>query len=182
MRRNVAKLVILLSAWSALVTTPQPIRAGTPSEYDIKAAFLYNFAKFVDWPDKAFANSGSPVVIGVLGDDPFGDALDQITRGKTANGRRVEIKHFDKARDCVNCHILFVSSSEKRRLAKIFDAIGDASVLTVGDVPRFAEDGGVVNLTMDKNRVNIEVNVQAARRAHLKISSKLLNLAKIIKE
>lgn len=175
---------LLLLILAALAALPRPYTASgdSPGEYHIKAAFVYNFAKFVEWPSGAFSDSSSPMIIGVVGDDPFGSSLDQVIKGKTANGRRLVIKRFPKIRDIQSCHILFVSSSESSRLQKALEAVKGSCVLTTSDIERFAQRGGVAGLTLDESKIGIDINVDAAKRANLKISSKLLKLARIVKD
>ena len=159
-------------------------RAGgqseTPTEYQIKAAFLYNFAKFVEWPADAFTDPHSPIVLGIVGEDPFGSDLDGIVYAKTVNGRGFMVKRLAPGPDLRTCHILFISSSEKKRLAQILEQLKGSSVLTVGEMDRFVQSGGAVNFLLEQNRVRFEINVDAAARARLKISSKLLALARSV--
>jgi hypothetical protein len=154
---------------------------GEPApEYDVKAAFLYNFAKFVEWPGDAFPGPASPIVFFVFGPDPFGDALKSL-KGKTANGRPIVIRYAATLGELERCHLLFVSASERANLPKILQATKDWNVLTVGDVDGFARDGGIINMVKEESRVGIEINLEAAQRSRLIISSKLLALAKILK-
>jgi len=154
--------------------------AAVLGEYEVKAAFLFNFAQFVEWPDDAFDDSRSSIVIGILGDDPFGSIIEKTVAGKTVREKKFVIKRFQRVADVERCHILFVSSSEEVRLTDILDAVRSSSVLTVGEMERFAERGGIVNLTKEQNKIRLEINVEAAERAGLKISSKLLKLAKVV--
>jgi len=162
------------------VGAPSFARGEPAPEYAVKAAFLFNFAKFVEWPAGAFSGPTSPIVIWVLGEDPFGDALGSL-KGKTANGRPIVVRYAANLGELERCHLLFVSASEKANLPKILQATKDWNVLTVGDVDGFARDGGTINLVNEEQRVVIEVNMEAAQRSRLKISSKLLALAKIVK-
>ncbi len=155
----------------------EPPRA---KEYAVKAAFLFNFAKFVEWPAAAFPDPASPLVLCVLGEDPFGDAL-TVLKGKTVNGRPLSIRYATTLDGLGRCHLLFISSSEKPFLSSIINVTKGWNVLTVGDMEDFARDGGIINLVKEENRVGIEVNLEAAQRNRLKISSKLLGLAKIVK-
>ncbi|HEY5838564.1 MAG TPA: YfiR family protein [Pyrinomonadaceae bacterium] len=148
------------------------------SEYQVKAAFLYNFAKFVDWPGDALGNSNAPLIIGVMGDDPFGGALDQAISGKTINGRSLQVRRLRWGHDLRSCHILFISSSERKRLPQIIQSLRGASVLTVGDMGQFNQQGGIINFILEANKVRFEINSRGADQARLKISSKLLSLAK----
>jgi len=148
-------------------------------EYLVKAAFLYNFAKFVEWPAEAFPDDSAPITLCILGQDPFGGALETI-RGKSVKGRKLVIRQSMRVEDLEMCHMLFISSSEKDRLNRILDLVESPNVLTVGDMESFARHGGVVNLIKTGNKIKFEINVDAAREAGLKISSKLLKLAKIV--
>ena len=158
---------------------PSIARGETAPEYTVKAAFLYNFAKFVEWPAGAFSGSTSPIVIWVLGEDPFGDALGSL-KGKTANGRPIVVRYAANLGELERCHLLFVSASEKANLPKILQTTKGWSILTVGDMNGFAQDGGIINLVNEEQRIRIEVNMEAAQLSRLKISSKLLALAKIV--
>jgi hypothetical protein len=148
-----------------------------PSEYQLKAAFLFNFAKFIEWPPEAFAEKESPFIIGILGDNPFGKELERTILGKTVNGRMLEIRTFDSPAEAKKCHILFIGSSENKRLPEVLDNLHGTSVLTVSDWVHFTKNGGMINFVLESNRIRFRINDQAARGAGLKISSKLLNLA-----
>src|SRR5438094_3410368 len=144
-------------------------------EYEIKAAYLYNFIKYVDWP-----SYGDTITIGVLGGNPFGTALAPLD-GKIVKGRRLLIKEVDSLRDAQKCQIIFVSSSEKSRLQEIFENLKSARVLTVGETQGFASSGGIINFVEENNKVRFEINTDAAHRTGLNISSELLKLAKLVK-
>lgn len=174
---GIALLAMLLPAGILSFAHGEPQPAP---EYAVKAAFLFNFAKFVEWPNDAFADIASPLVLCVLGKDPFGDSLRSL-KGKTVNGRPLAIRYVAVIEELDRCHLLFVSSSEKPVLPKILQATKGRSILTVGDMEDFARDGGIINLVKEESRVAIEVNLEAAQRSRLKISSKLLALAKIVK-
>jgi hypothetical protein len=167
----------LAAAVLAPVSTPKADVVKGTSEYELKAAFLYNFAKFVEWPAGAFSEASAPIVVGVVGDDPFKGSLDSV-EGKSANGHQVSIRRLSASQDLRSCHVLFVSSSERKRLDQIVASLGDASVLTVGEMEGFATNGGMIRLTMEDSKVRFEINAGTARRARLKVSSKLLSLAK----
>ena len=159
-----------------------PVRADstTPTEYEVKAAFIYNFAKYVRWPEASTSEARKPFVIGVIGRDPFGQALDDAIRGQSLQGRAVSVKRFGKVEEIADCDILFISSSEKNNLPRILEVLHEAPVLTIGDMDRFAERGGMINLTTEEKRVRFEINVEAAERAGLKPGSQLLRLARIV--
>jgi hypothetical protein len=146
-------------------------------ESEIKAAMIYNFAKFVEWPPEALGGEGDPVVVGVLGNYPFGATLETVLRGKTVQGRPVLLRRFDMAPHLGACHILFISKTERNRLPEMLPALRQASVLTVSDMDNFARLGGVIGLVLEDSKIRFQVNADAARQAGLKVSSKLLKLA-----
>jgi hypothetical protein len=150
------------------------------TEHQVKAAFLFNFAKFVTWPADTFADQNAPLVIGIAGDDPFGGAIDDITRGERVNGHPILVKRLGADDQLEHCQILFVSASERKRLRHILETLSNAPVLTVGEPDDFARLGGVIRFTKDQYRVGFEINVDAAERSRLRISSKLLSLAHIV--
>ncbi len=155
--------------------------APTDREYAIKAAYLYQFGRYVQWPDDTFPHDKAPLIIGVLGADPFGNVLAEIARTKQIDGRPIVVQRFASMADYTPCHILFVCSSAGPE--QTLDAIKEARkspVLLVGEEPGFAQQGGTVNFFVDDNRVRFEINTDAAKQEQLKISSKLLSLAKIV--
>lgn len=155
-----------------------PSSAQGPSEHQVKAAFLYNFANFVEWPVSALDDTSS-IVIGILGEDPFGLAFAPF-KDRTVKGHPLRIIRSKRLQELPFCHILFISSSEEKNLPQIFHYLGDKSVLTVGESPGFAQRGGAVNFVMKNKKVRFEINQQRATTANLKISSKLLKLADIV--
>lgn len=179
-RRNDVTGFALLAALLAAFPIPSVLGAGPPQEYAVKAAFLYNFAKFVEWPPEAFKDPASPLVLGILGTNPFGEAL-QSLKGKTVNGRPLAIRTAASLDGLGTCQILFISSSEVPFLPGILNSVKGQNVLTVGDVNEFCEAGGLVNLVTTGDRIGIEVNLEAVGRTRLKISSKILALARIVK-
>jgi hypothetical protein len=148
-------------------------------EYLIKAAFLFNFAKFVEWPANAFKDDLSPINLYILGTDPFGPALDTL-KDKTVKGRPFKIKWANKVDDIEACHILFISASEKENLKQILYAVRNSNTLTVSEIEGFAQTGGIINFIIVNKKVHFEINPEAAERRRLKISSQLLKLAKIV--
>lgn len=170
-----AKLGFCLSLLLTLVSSQA--QEAQPSEYQLKAAFLFHFAKFVEWPPTAFETGTSPMVIGVLGQNPFGADLEQTIRNKTINNHGFVIKEFRSAAEATNCHVLFISSSESERLSEIVEQLHGTSVLTVSETARFIEAGGMINFVPEGNKIRFQINNEAAKRAKLKISSKLLSLA-----
>ena len=150
------------------------------TEYEVKAAFINNFARFVEWPDSAFSDAAGPVVIGILGDDPFGQTFDIIVSGKHAQGRPIRVTRYAGRADIDTCHILFISASEEHNLDAILQDVGRRPVLTVGDTERYARRGCIANLFLEGERVRFRVNVDAVERSGLMISARLLRLAHIV--
>jgi hypothetical protein len=153
----------------------------TPSEYTVKAAYLFQFGRYVQWPRHAFADGEAPLVIGILGKDPFGRVFDEVARTKRIDGRPVVIQRFASMADYKPCHILFVAASVgPANTTAVIEKLKKSPVLLVGEEPKFAEQGGAINFFVDEDKVRIEVNVEATRREELKISSTLLSVAKIV--
>jgi len=146
-------------------------------EYEVKAAFLFNFAKFVEWPVEAFESSESPLVIGVLGKDPFGSILDRTVSGKKVRGRKCDVMRCKDVRDALFCHVLFVGESEQSRVAQVLQELQGTNVLMVGEMDKFIQSGGTIRFRMIENRVRFEINPAAAERNQLRMSSKLMKLA-----
>lgn len=152
------------------------------AEYEFKAAFLYKFANFVDWPPNSALRPDDSFVLGVLGEDPFGDALEKTIGGNTVQGRKVEIRRGKDLADLKTCHIVFISATERKRMPQIIESLKTTSVLTVGEMDQFCQSGGIINFKKVGKNLRFEVNPDAAERARLKISSQLLKLAIITKE
>ena len=167
------RVAVFFAAFIGLITNG----LAQPSEYEVKAAFLFNFAKFVEWPPDAFAETNSPIVIGVLGENVFGNNLEKIINNRKVNNRGFEFRNFDSATEATNCQILFVSSSKKNDFAKIIAGLHNASVLTVGETDGFLKAGGMINFLFEGNNVRFQISDDAAKKARLQISSKLLSLA-----
>ncbi len=182
-KRSFLVLALVLGAGMGMAWKACAQSGSSPEyqEYQVKAAFLYNFGKFVEWPGGTFKNAEAPFVIGILGKDPFGEAIDSL-RDKTISGRRLVVKRFARAGDLEPCHILFISAVEKQHLPRILSITHPWHVLTVGDTKGFVESGGVINFILLENKIRFEINVDAARRAGLKVSAQLLKLARVHKE
>jgi hypothetical protein len=178
--RNSLTLKMIWSCLLALIslsTLSTAVQAQS-NEYQVKAAFLYNFAKFIDWPTEVFGDSNAPLVIGVVGDDPFGGALDQAINGKSIGGHALTVRRLRWGQDLRSCQILYISSSERKHLSQIIQSLRGASVLTVSDMDQFNQQGGIINFILEASRVRFEINSRGANQAGLRISSKLLALAK----
>jgi len=148
-----------------------------PGENEVKAAFLYNFAKFVEWPTSAFPDANSPLIIAVVGEDPFGEVLDRTVAGKLVRGRPLQVRRWKRMEDSQSCNILFVSASERGSLPDILRRIHNSPVLTVGEWEGFDEQGGMIRFLLRDNRIQFEINNRSATESGLKISSRLLGLA-----
>jgi hypothetical protein len=153
--------------------------AEASKEYAVKAAFIYNFAQFTQWPSDAFQSADSPFVIGVMGDDPFDGALEQAVAGKNVSGHPMVIHHLSSASDVEKCQLVFVPASQDARLADVFKAVDAKPVLSIGETDNFPWAGGTIRFYMEDNKVRFEINPGSADHAHLRISSKLMKLAKI---
>lgn len=174
------KLKPLVTATALLALAATPLRiasAGPPDEYALKSVFLYNFCHFIEWPESAFSSPNDPLVIGIVGEDPFGAFLKEAVEGETYHGRPIQIDHYRSPREIRRCHILFVGRSETGRVGAILGAVAGKSVVTVGETEDFLERGGMIALPADRNRVRLRVNPTALREASLEVSSKLLRLA-----
>ena len=168
-------LVVLL-----FPTLLRPLRANPHevSEYQVKAAFLYNFVKFVEWPGAVSTSIYDPIVIGVLGTDPFGPVLDQTFAYKRVGGRRFELRRYRTVEELELCQVLFVSSALKRDWSKVLGAVGGTPVMTVSDGDGFVKSGGIIELLLENNKIRFDINLNEARVSKLKISAQLLQLAR----
>ena len=168
-----AVMAALMVVWSCALPTAAP--GQTSNEYQVKAAFLLNFAKFVEWPSDAVDGQ---LVLGILGDDPFGVLVDQIVSGKLANGYRLTVRRFKWGENLRNCNMLFVSSSERKHLPQIMEALRGSDVLTVGETSQFNHAGGIIRFFIQSKTVRFEINPEASSKTRLKISSKLMALSR----
>jgi hypothetical protein len=177
-RRPAGAAGALLLAAAFALSAPASLRGEGPSEYEVKAAFLYNFTKFVEWPPSAFAEGNAPLRLCVLGDDPFGHSLQTVV-GEEIEGHKLIVVRTETLARAAGCQVLFVSRSERDRLPQILAPLKSSPVLTVGDTKGFLVQGGIVNFILEGSKVHFEINPAAAEQAGLKISSKLLRLARI---
>jgi hypothetical protein len=172
-----------LAALAALLIAAIPCRADGPTrEYLIKAAFVYNFTQFVAWPDSAFPSRDSAFVVATVGPDPFNGALEAAMSGKTAAARNLQIVHFNSLSDLGECQILFVPAGLDPSLKALFDNLGNRPVLTVGETDAFDPAGGCMRFFLEENRMRFEVSPDAVSAAGLKISAKLMKLARIYRK
>jgi hypothetical protein len=150
------------------------------SEYQVKAAFLFHFSQFVDWPEETFKDASSPLTYCTIGEDPFHGALDASLSGKTIGARPFRVQHFKEQQDIRGCQILFIGAGEKRLLSAVLASLKGNSVLTVGESEHFVQDGGMIGFLLEENKIRFEINLEAAEYAKLKMSSRLLALAKTV--
>lgn len=148
-------------------------------EYQVKAAFLYNFTRFVSWPSSAFSSPTAPFVIGIVRNDPFGSYLEDIIDREKVDEHPIVIQHYDHAKDIGNCHILFIPAGDDNKIKEIIAFTAHQNMLTVSDANRFVNWGGVINFFKDDNKLRVQINIAAAKAAGLEISSKLLKISKI---
>jgi hypothetical protein len=173
-------------AIAALVLLPVSISSSAelsrPAEYELKAAFLYNFVKFTEWPAEELGKDEDPFVIGVLGKDPFGAALDKVIQGETIHRKPIVARRFARMDEAAaSSHVLFISSSEENNLVGLLRVLGGQSILTVGEMENFAQRGGIICLKKENNRIVFEINLEAAKRAKLNMNAQLLKLARIVR-
>lgn len=169
-----AIFLILTTSWIL------PTQTSNSREYQIKAAFLFNFTQFVEWPGHAFADAKSPLVIGVLGEDPFGGLLEETIRGESVNGHTLVVEHYGKIEELKSCHILFINLPKSEQLEKALATLKSRSILTVGDASNFARKGGMIRFFTEENKMRFQINLEVVKDAKLSISSKLLRLADIV--
>ncbi len=184
LRRHLSLLSGLAAVLSLLPCGVPCLRAQQPkaNEFEVKAAYLYNFGRFVEWPDGNAAAKNESFEICVLGADPFGRTLDATLATGTIGGKSVAAKRISKPEEVDSCRILFISSSEESHLKEVLAALDKASVLTVSDIPRFSERGGMIGFVLDGNRVRFDVNLASAQGARLTMSSELLKVATSVKK
>jgi len=180
MCRSSAGVVLAFLISFHIVTPPNAHSQDALPEYQVKAAYLFNFLKFVQWPEDAFTDSLAPIVIGIVGDDPFGNALPEVVVGKTVQGRDLVIRKYHAGENLRGASILFISTSEKKRLPQILASLHGSSALTVADMDGFLDEGGMIQFLSENDRVRFSINVDATSRARLKVSSKLLSLARVV--
>ncbi|HYA64658.1 MAG TPA: YfiR family protein [Candidatus Sulfotelmatobacter sp.] len=167
----------LIFAWAGLTKA----QATVPLEYQVKASFLYNFSKLTEWPRETFSEREPELVIGIVGEDPFGAAMDRIAEVEKQRGRKLVIKRLRWDQDLKPCHVLFVSRSEKKHLRAILSKVDGAGILTVSEIEGFAVSGGMIEFVFDENRIRFDINREAAQRGNLRISSRLLVLAHAVR-
>lgn len=180
-RLSVLGASILMLATTAFSGRPLGAGPSTPLEYEVKAAFLFRFAQFVEWPADTFKGAGDPFTYCTIGDDPFRGALERTLNGKSIGQRALRVEHLSGWGKVGECQVLFVGGpGDKKHVADTMANAGSLPILTVGEADQFAENGGAIGFCTDDNKIRFEVNLDAAGKAGLKISAKLLVLAKTV--
>ena len=155
--------------------------SGVSHEYEIKAAFLFNFTRFIEWPSFSFADAASPIVIGVIGTDPFGGALASIVQGRRVNGRPIVARYVTRDEEARATHLLFVGLTKEEDIARLMRALSGYPVTTVGESPAFAAQGGTITFVLQGDKVRFEINAAAAAQTHVRISAQLEKLATVVR-
>jgi uncharacterized protein DUF4154 len=183
MRRSASGYLLHLFLLTlVLLQGSQHVLAQAPSrEYQLKAVFLFNFTQFVNWPAHAFENAESPLVIGIIGENPFGAYLAQTVSGEKINGHPLAIQYYKNEEEIKSCHILFVNIRETNKLEQALEAAQGRNILTVSDQPDFLKHGGMVRFVTNNNKIKLQINMEACKESKMVLSSKLLRLAEIIK-
>lgn len=176
----VSVAICVLTA-SAFIPGPNAGQEDSAGEYELKGAMLYNLMHFVEWPVSAYSSSQAPTVLCILGRDPFGNSLTSLVSDKLVDGRPVQIRLLKDMNGTRACHVLYISSSERKHVVEILSNLKGANVLTVGEMSQFATRGGMVQFSLYEKRIRLDINLDAANRAGVKISSRLLAIARIVK-
>ena len=169
--------VIHIGALLYFILTLSDLHAQNTSEYQVKAAFLFNFSKFLEWPPEALGPPDEPFVVGVIGNDPFGNNLDEIIAGEIINDHPMIVKRFKSTGEIDKCHILFINMPGKT--SEVLDTLKGRSILTVSNDPDFNRYGGIIRFYTENDMIRLQINIGAAKAANLTVSSKLLRIAKI---
>lgn len=177
LRIGLASCLAMLYAFVPKIAVGQ----DSAGEYELKAAMLYNLTRFVEWPPSAYANPQAPTVLCILGRDPFGDSLASLAVNSNPGGRPMEIRHLANDKETHGCRVVYISSSERKRIVQILSTLKGSSVLTVGEMAQFAARGGMIQFSLEEKQVRFEINLDAASEADIKISSRLLVLARVVK-
>lgn len=176
--QTAGRVVLAIFLWSLLVVPClRSQQASKPNEYQVKAVYLYNFGRFVQWPTKDAVNNDGPFTICILGQDPFGPVLDSTLAGESLGGKPVMTKRIAKPQDAADCRILFINSKEEGHLQEILAELNGAAILTVSDMPAFSRRGGMIQFVLDGDKVRFEINLTSAEAAKLVLSSELLKVA-----
>jgi YfiR/HmsC-like len=181
-RRWQTSVAAVLVCFIAELAAVHPISGqdNVSAEYQIKAAFLFHFAQFVEWPDEVFKDANSPITYCTIGEDPFRGGLEEMLRGKTIAARRIRVDHLKQVDAIPHCQVLFIGAAENKRATEILASAKTGAVLTVGESTKFVADGGMIAFTVEGNKVRFEINLTAVNAAKLRMSARLLSLAKSV--
>lgn len=174
------RLLTVLALLAAPSGSSGPLRGELPvsNEYDVKAAFLFHFAQFVEWPADAFREPNGPLNYCTIGEDPFHGVLDETLKGKSVSNRLLRVRHLGVREPVADCQIIFLGAADKKLLGEVLNSVSGQPALCVGETDHFARDGGMIGFFLENNKVRFDINLQAVERARLKIDSRLLFLAK----
>jgi hypothetical protein len=175
-------VIVFLVTVSGVLDMP-PVLDGESSgagEYDVKAAFLFHFAQFVEWPAESFKDASSPLTYCTIGEDPFHGALDQSLNGKMVGTRPLRVAHIQQSQSVQSCQVLFVGAGVAKRLGVAIGSVAGNGILLVGETEHFVQEGGVIGFLLEQNKLRFEINLEAAEKANLKISARLLTLARTV--
>lgn len=178
-RQGASRPGVIVLSLLLLFVLPLQAQNSLRQEYQVKGAFLFHFSQFIDWPASAFSTPGDPFVIGILGEDPFGTFLDDLVRGETVNGHPIIVRRYKSPEEISSTHILFITKDLAQSLSQVLALVQNKNMLTVSDMPGFAQQGGMVRFYIASNKIKFQVNVDAAKSNGLLMSSKLLRLADI---
>lgn len=170
------RLVLIL----CLAATGSVRADSRAEEYTVKAAFLFHFSQFVEWPEGTFKEPDSPLVYCTVGEDPFHGALDSTLSGKMAGAHLFQVRHLTRAQEAQGCSVVFIGDEERKQISATLNAVKGSPILTVGESEQFIQEGGMIGFCMEENKIRFNINLEAAERAHLKISSRLLTLSKTV--
>lgn len=151
-----------------------------PKQYQVKAVFLYNFTQFVEWPPAVFADDDAPLIVGILGEDPFGTYLQEVINGEQSNGQPLSIRRFETGEEIEECHVLFINLPDPDQIAQTLENLRGKHILTIGDQEGFLQAGGMIQFISVNDKVHFQINPEASSAADLKISSKLLRVAEVV--
>ncbi|MCD6067604.1 MAG: YfiR family protein [Bacteroidetes bacterium] len=181
MKRFIKKIYFICLAFILIYGTAVKAQPPTAMEKQVKAVFLFNFTQFTEWPANAFSSPEAPLVIGILGDDPFGKYIDEVIAGEKANNHPLVVKRYSSEEDIKNCHVLFINISESNKQKQVLSGLKNEGILTISDQSTFLKQGGMIRFFTKDNKIQFQINPDAVKSDNLIISSKLLRLASIYK-
>jgi uncharacterized protein DUF4154 len=172
--------MILVTLISVFTTSHVAAEGNASSEYAVKAAFLFHFAQFAEWPPTAFKDANAPLTFCTLGEDEFHGALDQSINGKTIENRPLRVQHLKQFQEVEGCQVIFIGADDKKRVPALLASLKDSPILTVGETEHFAQEGGMIGFSLEENKIRFEINLGSVEHAKLKLSARLLALAKTV--